>query len=131
MNWGEICHWINTSEKYKKDLVFLVIKILKHITNHFLLLERLPLQQPIPFKVNASLYCVKSVRIRSYCGPHFSRIFPYLDWMWVSLRIQSEYGKMRENTDQNNSKYGHFLRSVLATRKLSFYKMFYLTSLNY
>ena len=25
-------------------------------------------------------HCVKSVRIRSYSGPHFSRIFPHLDW---------------------------------------------------
>ena len=36
--------------------------------------------------------CVKSVRIRSYSGPY-------------SL-------SMPENTDQNNSKYGHFSRSV-------------------
>ena len=35
--------------------------------------------------------CVKSVRIRSYSGPYSV--------------------KMRENTDQNNSKYGHFSRS--------------------
>ena len=35
--------------------------------------------------------CVKSVRIRSDSGPY-------------SVRI-------RENTDQNNSEYGHFLRS--------------------
>ena len=34
---------------------------------------------------------VKSVRIRSYSGPYSVR--------------------MRENADQNNSKYGHFLRS--------------------
>ena len=38
--------------------------------------------------------CVKSVRIRSYSGPHF----PHLDWI-------------RENADQNKSKYGHFLCS--------------------
>ena len=25
--------------------------------------------------------CVKSVHIRSYFSPHFSRIFPYLDWI--------------------------------------------------
>ena len=35
----------------------------------------------------------KSVRIRSYSGPHYSV-------------------RMRENADQNNSEYGHFLRSV-------------------
>ena len=50
--------------------------------------------------------CVKSVHIRSFSGPHFSafelnteRYYPY------SIR-------MRENTDQKNSEYRHFLRSV-------------------
>ena len=36
--------------------------------------------------------CVKSVRIRNYCG-------------WYTVR-------MRENADQNNSEYGHFSRSI-------------------
>ena len=39
-----------------------------------------------------NFHCVKSVRIRSYGGPYSVR--------------------MRENTDQNNSKYGHFSRKV-------------------
>ena len=39
---------------------------------------------------------VKSVRIRSYSGPY---------------SVQ-----MRENTDQNNSEYGHLLRSVSQSR---------------
>ena len=38
------------------------------------------------------LHCVKSVRMRSYSGPYSVR--------------------MRENTDQNNSEYGHFSRSA-------------------
>ena len=37
---------------------------------------------------------VKKVRIRSYSGPHFSRIFPHSDW--ISPRIQSECRKIRE-----------------------------------
>ena len=48
---------------------------------------------------------------------------PCLELFWsVFSRIQTEYGEirnispysvqMRENTDQNNSEYGHFLRSV-------------------
>ena len=37
------------------------------------------------------VHCVKSVRIQSYSGPY---------------SVQ-----MRENTDQNNSEYGHFSRS--------------------
>ena len=48
-------------------------------------------------------HCVKGVRIWSYSGPHFpafgQSISPY------SVR-------MRENTDQNNSEYGHCLPSV-------------------
>ena len=51
--------------------------------------------------------CVKNIRIGSYSGPHFPafglniwlRISPYSVWM-------------RENTDQNNSEYGHFSRSA-------------------
>ena len=49
---------------------------------------------------------------------------PYSKLFWsVFSRIRTEYGqilrifpysdRMRENTDQNNSEYGHFLRSVL------------------
>ena len=41
-------------------------------------------------------YCVKSVYIRSYSGPHFLR----------------NIVQMRENVDQNNSENGHFLRSA-------------------
>ena len=51
-------------------------------------------KQPPKLKV---LKCVKSVRIRSYSGQHFSCVFPYSDWVYcVSRRIQSECGKMRE-----------------------------------
>ena len=37
-------------------------------------------------------HCVNSVCIRSYSGPHFSRIFTHPDF-----RIQSEFGKMQGN----------------------------------
>ena len=58
--------------------------------------------------------CVKSVRTRSYSGPHFSCNFPHSDW----IRRDTPYlcvfslnaGKCGKNADQNNSKYGHFLR---------------------
>ena len=43
-------------------------------------------------------HCVKKVRIWSYSGLHFSRIFPHSDW---------------KNADQNNSEYGLFLRREL------------------
>ena len=49
-------------------------------------------KRPLAFKRWADCHYVKSVDIRSYAGPHSDR--------------------MRENVDQNNYKYGHFLRSV-------------------
>ena len=52
------------------------------------------------------VYYVKSIRVRSYSGPHFSRIFPHSDWIWVQM--QENAGKMRNH---NNSEYEHFLRS--------------------
>ena len=66
-------------------------------------------------------HCVKSVRIWSYSGPHFSRIFPC-----ASLHIQSECGKMQENGDQNNSEYGNFLRSeiLITMSRVKFLKRF-------
>ena len=49
-------------------------------------------------------HCVKSVRIRNYSGPHFLKFGLNTERYSVSLR-------MWENVDQNNSEYGHFLRS--------------------
>ena len=43
-------------------------------------------------QISSNWHCVKSVRIMSYSGPYSVR--------------------MRDNADQNNSEYGHFLRSV-------------------
>ena len=59
---------------------------------------------------------VKRVHIWSYSGPHFSRIFPHLDWIrrdtpYLSV-FSSNAGKCGKNADQNNSEYGHFLRSA-------------------
>ena len=60
-------------------------------------------------------HCVKRVRIRRYSGPHFSRIFLHSDWIRSDTPYLSVFspnaGKCGENADQNNSKYGHFLRS--------------------
>ena len=53
-------------------------------------------------------HCVKSVRIRSYSGPHFP-----------AFGLNTQYSvRMRENADQNNSEYRHCLRSVYITFKL-------------
>ena len=51
-----------------------------------------------------SKFClVKIVRIWSYSGPYFPAF---------GLNISPYSVRMRENTDQNNSEYGHFSRSV-------------------
>ena len=50
-------------------------------------------------------HCVKSVRIRSFSGPHFPAFG--LNTPYLSLLVQK-----RENTDQKISKYGHFSRCV-------------------
>ena len=49
------------------------------------------------------LHSVKSVRIRSYSGPYFPAF---------GRNTERYFVRMRENTDQNNSEYGHFLRSA-------------------
>ena len=54
-------------------------------------------------------HCVKSVRIRSYSGLHFPEFGLNLDLV-----------QMRENADQNNSEYGHFLRGGFVKYKPTF-----------
>ena len=46
-------------------------------------------------------HCVKSVRIRSYSGPHFPAFGLNTERYSVSLRIQSECGKMRTRITPN------------------------------
>ena len=46
-------------------------------------------------------HCVKSVRIRCYSGPYFP-----------AFGLNTERYGMWENADQNNFKYGHFLRNA-------------------
>ena len=53
-------------------------------------------------------HCVKSVCIRSFSGPYFPA-FGLNTERYEYLFVFSPNG---ENTDQKNSKYGHFLRSV-------------------
>ena len=60
-----------------------------------------------------TIHYVKSVRIWSYSGPHFLRIFLHSFEYSVPLRIQSDSGKMWENVEKNNSEYRHFLQSDL------------------
>ena len=55
-------------------------------------------------------HCIKRVRIRSYSGPHFSRIRTEYG---ETLRISPYSVRMRENADQSNSEYGKFSGSVI------------------
>ena len=48
-------------------------------------------------------HCMKSVRIRSYSGPHFSIFGLKTERYSVSLRIQSEYGKMQTRITPNTN----------------------------
>ena len=67
-------------------------------------------------------HCIKRVRIRSYSGPHFSRIRTEYGetspnagkcgknaYLSVFSPNAEKWGK---NADQNNSEYRHFLRNV-------------------
>ena len=53
------------------------------------------------------IQCVKIVRIRSYCGPHF----PAFGLNTERYSVSPYSARMPENIDQNNSEYGHFSRS--------------------
>ena len=47
------------------------------------------------------LHCVKKVRIRRYSGPHFPSFWLNTERYGISLRIQSECGKMRTRITLN------------------------------
>ena len=49
----------------------------------------------LSYYINDPIHCVKSVRIRSYSGPHFPAFGLNTERYGVSLRTQSECGKMR------------------------------------
>ena len=73
-----------------------------------------------PFPVT-SVHCMKSDQIQSYFWSVFSGIQTEYGEI---LRISRCSVRMRENTDQKNSEYEHFLRSVqksyIKARKTSF-----------
>ena len=55
------------------------------------------------------------------------RIFPHSDWIRRDTPYLSVFSRMRENADQNNFKYGHFLRSeqvAVMTSSISFFKLY-------
>ena len=59
-------------------------------------------------------HCVKSVQIRNFFYSVFSRIWTEYGEV---LRISPYSVRMRENTDQKNSVFGHFSRSVKTRKK--------------
>ena len=60
----------------------------------------------VPFKImRKNSHRVKSVRILSYSGPYFSAF-------GLNTERSSYLVQMQEKTDQNNSEYGHFSRSI-------------------
>ena len=54
-------------------------------------------------------HCVKSVRIRSYFGPYFPAFGLNTERYGVSLRIQSECGKLRTRITPNMDTFYTFL----------------------
>ena len=50
-------------------------------------------------------HCIKNVRFRSFSSPYFPAF-------GLNTSKSPYSGPMRDNADQKNSKYGHFLRSV-------------------
>ena len=51
------------------------------------------------FMYTIGIHCVESVRIRSYSGLHFSRIFPY------SVRMRENEEKMRTRITPNTDSF--------------------------
>ena len=104
-----IIYWI----KYFKIGLKIGLKILWD--DIFIIMFYLEVSHIEILEITWTNHCVKSVRIRSYSGPYFPRIFPHSKW----IRIDTEYlsafspnaGKCGKNEDQNNYEYGQFLRS--------------------
>ena len=106
----DILKWVQCSKLYF-DIIGIrlwIIILMKSITLYFVLLIRglYPVFKTI---------CLFNLSLRVKC--------PYSELFWfVFSRIRTEYWQlrsistyaiqMRENTNQNNSEYGHFLRSV-------------------
>ena len=72
---------------------------------------------------NLDSHCVKSVRIRSYSGPHFPAFGLNTERSGVSLRIQSECGKIRTRITPNTDifyavSYKEFNSKILIKIKL-------------
>ena len=56
-------------------------------------------------KYASEIHCVKSVRIRSYSGPHFPAFGLNTERYFVSVRIQSGCGKIRTRITPNTNNF--------------------------
>ena len=64
-------------------------------------------------------HCVKGVHIRSYSAPHFPAFGLNTERYSVSLRIQSECGKMRTRITPNTDTF----YAVQLTKYIQFFKL--------
>ena len=55
---------------------------------------------------------VKSVRIRCYSGPHFSRIFPHSDWMWRDTDYLSVFSPNTRKCGKMDTSYAVYIFSL-------------------
>ena len=67
-----------------------------------------------------TLHCVKRVRIRNYSGPHFPAFGQNTERYFVSIRIQSEWGKMPTRITPNTDTF----HAVLIISFVTFIKIF-------
>ena len=71
-----------------------------------------------------NLHCVKSVRIPSYSGPHFPAFGLNTERYEVSLRIQSECGKMWTRITANTDTFYTVLFLAEGSHKYKFPKAY-------
>ena len=74
--------------------------------------EKVVLQINGYFNYGLSLRCVKGVRIRSYSGPYFPAFGLNTERYSVSLRIQSECGKIRTRITPNTETFHAVLIAI-------------------
>ena len=106
--------WILNTHLYIKSIYAKWItseRTITNIFNNFLVCTKIFVQECIylgcmcePTRISKNIFskhCVKSVRIRSYSGPYFPAFGLITERYFVSLRIQSECGKMRTSITSN------------------------------
>ena len=93
------CHQKNVCHSCRSEAFIVNFKQISHIVHCWLWTRKCLLSS---WLIQSNLqHCVKSVRIRSYSGPHFPAFGLNTERYGVSLRIQSECGKMRTRITPN------------------------------